>query len=244
LVKVDIRQFFESVSEIQAYRVFENMGYASLVSFELARLTTRVFTKSRRYRFPHWNAWLRPYLIRDYVSTDGQLGHLPQGAPTSPMLANLSMQPLDEALAAIGAASAMVYTRYSDDLAFSTAAKSFTRTDARALVREVYTTMMRFGLRPHTAKTVLAPPGARKVVLGLLVDRDRPRLSRAFKKRLEDHMRGVRKFGPDRHAASRNFRSILGLRRHLQGLAGYAAEVDADYGAKMTEAVNDLSWPL
>ncbi len=42
LIKVDIRNFFESISEIAAYRVFhEQFGFQKLVSFELARLCTR-----------------------------------------------------------------------------------------------------------------------------------------------------------------------------------------------------------
>src|SRR5947209_7997371 len=43
-------------------------------------------------------------------------------------------------------------------------------------------------LRPHTAKTIISPPGARKIVLGLVVDRDGPRLTRQFRERLELHI--------------------------------------------------------
>jgi RNA-directed DNA polymerase len=41
LIKVDVRQFFESITEIQAYRVFSGIGYGKLVSHEMARLVTR-----------------------------------------------------------------------------------------------------------------------------------------------------------------------------------------------------------
>lgn len=44
---------------------------------------------------------------------------LPQGAPTSPWIANLVLRPFDEKLGAWCRARGVVYTRYCDDLAFS-----------------------------------------------------------------------------------------------------------------------------
>src|ERR1035441_4856114 len=38
LIKVDVRNFFESISEIMVYRVFRNFGFQPLVVFGLARL--------------------------------------------------------------------------------------------------------------------------------------------------------------------------------------------------------------
>jgi RNA-directed DNA polymerase len=46
LIKMDIMNFFESVTERQVYRVFEDIGYEPLVAFELARLCTRLGARS------------------------------------------------------------------------------------------------------------------------------------------------------------------------------------------------------
>src|SRR5690606_32777488 len=47
LVKMDVRHFFESIHEDAAYRVFRGFGYGALLSFQMARICTRLPTHSR-----------------------------------------------------------------------------------------------------------------------------------------------------------------------------------------------------
>ena len=63
LIKVDIRNFFESISEIAAYRVFhEHFGFQELVSFEMARLCTRVGHSSPFHSRLRWRSQRSRYL--------------------------------------------------------------------------------------------------------------------------------------------------------------------------------------
>ena len=78
-------------------------------------------------------------------------------------------------------------------------------------------------------------PGARKIILGLLIDGDRPRLLPEFKRRLEVHLRGVEKFGLPEHATHRHFDSILSMINHVDGRIAFAASVDADYAGKLAD---------
>ena len=115
LIKCDVEQFFESISEIQVYRVFLKAGYVPLVAFELARLCTRTYKSSPRYKLKRWRG--RPYKqIASYF--DSFVGHLPQGAPTSPKLSNLVMQDFDSELSNLANESNLTYTRYADVLFF------------------------------------------------------------------------------------------------------------------------------
>jgi RNA-directed DNA polymerase len=226
LVKMDAQKFFESISETKVYVVFRKLGYGPLISFELARLCTRVDSKAPRRKAPWFHSTSRG--ISFYMTTE--LGHLPQGAPTSPMLANLAVYWLDYRLAHLAKKEGFIYTRYADDLTFSTVLDVSRETAAR-LANRVEQEMKCFGLEANRQKTKIAAPGARKIVLSLLVDRDRPRLTRAFRDNLETHVFALTHpdIGPLRHQTRRGFASVIGLHRHVEGLLHYAHHVDPEW---------------
>lgn len=244
LIKIDVRRFFESISEIAAYRAFLEFGYQPLVCFELARLCTMIAGTVRgdpaRWRV-HGTGRIG---IPAYMSR--HVGHLPQGAPTSPMLANLAVRGLDEFIAAIAARRGLAYTRYADDICLSTRSSTFDRRMAASVVGDVYEAMSRVGLSPNIAKTRISPPGTRKVVLGLNVDREHPRLPRDFRDRLRQHLHFLTRegCGPARHAEKRGFTSLLGMRDHLYGLIAYAGQVDATFAAECKTTFARVAWPI
>lgn len=99
---------------------------------------------------------------------------LPQGAPTSPVLANLAARPLDRAILALirDLPGELVYTRYADDLTISSPYEI-----DRSVLGEVLKAITRSGFRPHPAKIVLASTlkgsphfRQRLTVTGLVVD--------------------------------------------------------------------------
>ncbi len=99
VLKLDLKDFFPTVHYRRVKGIFEMLGYGAAVAAVLAGLTT--------YR---------------QKLADGTVvwpGVLPQGAPTSPALANLACLRLDRRLAALAAKCDATYTRYADDLTFS-----------------------------------------------------------------------------------------------------------------------------
>lgn len=225
LLKLDIHDFFESVPERSVYDVFRAIGYQPLVSFELARLCTRPWVDPPEDR-------REARTVRNYSSRGIELyrreltGHLPQGAPTSPMLSNLACVGLDGRLSALARSARLAYTRYSDDLTFSGPPGTFDRSGAVAMVEGVRDILRSHGFRMHERKITIIPPGGRKVVLGLLVDRERPRLPGELRRRLSNHVRGVEGFGIAAHAAERNFQAPTGMINHIAGLLRFARDVD------------------
>jgi RNA-directed DNA polymerase len=238
LLKMDVRHFFESISEQQVYSVFRSLGYRALLSFQMARICTRLPC----HRRTTWRL-ARERSDRSLPYRLYALGHLPQGAPTSPMLANLTMQTLDLRLSLLAKKEGWTYTRYADDLAFSRTDKS-SRISAMRLSRRVAHELELAGLAHHREKTSISPPGARKVLLGVLVDSDRPRLTRAFRNNVETHLFALtnRKVGAAAHRQKRGFASTVGMRRHIEGLIAFAHQVDPDYAASLYAQLNTVDW--
>lgn len=238
LLKMDVRHFFESILERRVYWVFRTLGYTALLSFQMARLCTRLTqhgTAVARHQSGRGRAGL-PYWQHPQ-------GHLPQGAPTSPMLANLVMRSFDRRVEALANRAGWIYSRYADDLAFSRRDAS-SRGAAMHLAKAVEHELTQFGLVHHRGKTSIIPPGARKVLLGVLIDNDRPTLTRAFRNNIETHLYALTspKIGAGAHRTKRGFASSIGMRRHIEGLIAFAHQVDRDYAAKLYAQFNEIDW--
>ncbi len=181
--------------------------------------------------------------IRNYHCA--QEGMLPQGAPTSPMLANLVMRVADGRLTALADRYGMRYTRYADDLAFSTPAGSpITLEHVRAFRTQVLRVLKEQGFRPNLRKTVIRGPGSRRIVLGMLVDGKRPRLTREFKAALRLHLYYLSSplHGPASHAQARRT-GVSSLYYHVRGLIAWAHCVEPEYGAEVLARFRAVAWP-
>lgn len=246
LIKFDIADFFHNTSEKSVYWVYRRLGYQPLASFELARISTRVFKQgATRYRKSQWT------VSSDYEAIDGysdpRIGHLPQGAPTSPMLANLCCKQLDQKLADLAQNLNIRFTRYSDDITFSSWRREEKIWKWNFLVENVYKILNGCRYTPNKEKTVISPPGSRKIVLGLLVDGDKPRLTTDFRDNLRMHLYFANhpEVGVIRHAIDvRGFDSVWGFKNHLRGLIDFSNMVDPEFAANAMIKFNTIDWPI
>lgn len=97
-------------------------------------------------------------------------GILPQGAPSSPIIANMICQALDMHLWSVAKGYKLDYTRYADDLTFSTNNKYFLEREnhfLHAVKREI----MRAGFTINEKKTRLLFRDSRQEVTGLVVNK-------------------------------------------------------------------------
>jgi retron-type reverse transcriptase len=142
-------------------------------------------------------------------------GHLPQGACTSGLLANLVMLAFDNEVENYLRGQALRYTRYSDDIVISTDMASFSRVRALEIISQVQKFAQRYGFTLNNNKTRVITPGSRKFMLGLLVDRDGTHLPREVKDRIENSIRSLAKFGQIEVQA--NGRHLLNQSHYLPG---------------------------
>jgi RNA-directed DNA polymerase len=93
---------------------------------------------------------------------------LPQGAPTSPTLSNIICQQLDFYLSAVAKRFGLNYTRYADDITFSSMHNVYQKEGE--FIKEVNRIITSQNFNIKVTKTRLQKQGYRKEVTGLLVN--------------------------------------------------------------------------
>jgi retron-type reverse transcriptase len=160
--------------------------------------------------------------------------HLPQGAPTSPALANLAAFGLDRRLAGYAAANGLAYSRYADDLTFSGPDVAVPR-----LVAVVTEIARDEGFRINPRKTRAQHPGRRRTVTGLVVSGDRTGVPREYHDQLRAVLHDAATHGPE--AANRDL--VPHFRAHLEGRVGWVESVNPVRGRRLRAQLESVVWP-
>jgi RNA-directed DNA polymerase len=153
------------------------------------------------------------------------------------------MHDIDQRLTELAMTSNMRFTRYADDIVFSCIDKR-SGSSVRLVRNQILKVLNEAGFRPNLRKTVIRGPGDRKVVLGMLVDGNRPRLAKEFKDQLRMHLHYLshQNFGPAHHAVARGT-SIASIYHHVLGLIFWARAVERAYGSSLLKEFNRIEWP-
>lgn len=229
LFKYDLKDFFFCINEVKVFYLFNKLGYTPKLSFQMARLCT--ITKIKDYK-----RYIKKYSVNEQHI---ELGVLPQGAPTSPMLSNILTKPLDEKLTEISISENLVYTRYADDIIFS----SYENLSSKKIMEinsKVKKAIQSEYFILNKKKVSICKQGARKIVLGLLVHDEKPKLSRQKRKKIDSFLYAIEKFGWESVSNYYGFLNSLGLSHHLHGLITYAQYIDEDLGSKYRKRFNQL----
>ena len=208
-VKLDMTSFFESISERQVFHVFKKLGYKPYVSFILARVCTRVIdqrydkrviTDPKRWTTSKYYKFSNSLKTQDSLKNQlvNFLGHLPQGAPTSPLLSNLVCINIDKDLAIIAEKKHLNYTRYADDLVFSGDIDN--RTEASSLIRQVSKVLREEGFKVNSQKTKYCPRGTRQIITGICInDLEKIRIPKSYKDKVRQELHYIELFGVTNH---------------------------------------------
>lgn len=149
-------------------------------------------------------------------------GSLPLGARTSPRISNLVLASFDDDMSSLASDRGLRYSRYADDLSFSSDAQ-FDVSD------DVATVLGTHGFSLNAAKTRLFKRGQPMFVTGLAVsDSERPRLRKRLKAQLRADFYFVNKYGATEHEERTGRRAAK-----IMGQFLYARSIEPDYAANL-----------
>lgn len=219
VIKMDLKDFFPSVTFSRVKGVFRNAGYREQIATLLALLCTEP---------------PREVVMVDGVTHYVALGPrcLPQGAPTSPAITNTLCLNLDRRMRGLAEALGWRYTRYADDLTFSLPLSHKKHPKIGNLIGGVKMIVADEGFELHPDKTRIMRKGSRQSVTGLIVNEEgTPRVPRETRRMLRAAIHNQKQGKPLHEDES------------LFTLLGYSAFVymtDRELGAQWLEDLKPL----
>ena len=210
VIRIDIENFFPTVHYRRVFGFFAQ-HYGEEVAGILAHLTTH-----------------RPKLPDGTVVWPGAL---PQGAPTSPAIANLVCRRLDARLTALAKKVSANYTRYADDMTFS-----FHEPPARLgrFFWWVNAILQQEGFAENVKKRKVMRQGGQMTVTGLVVN-EKVGIPREDRRRFKAILANCRHHGIESQARGRP-----DFPAWLRGYAAYVRMVHPKLGEKWQTEVEEL----
>jgi RNA-directed DNA polymerase len=229
IVSADLADFFPSTPLRRVHGLFRSLGYPWAVARSLTGLVSTATPEAVFTRRPVSEG-------HNFSNRKLHAGrHLPQGAPTSPALANLCAWPLDQRLAGLARAAGGTYTRYADDIALSGDAAFATR--APRVVAAVGRIAAAEGYRLNASKTRLMAAHQRQCVTGIVVNAH-ANIARDDFDTLKALLHNCTRFGP----ASQNRTAATDFRAHLDGRVHWVEQVNPQRGAKLRRLYDAIPW--
>ncbi len=229
--KLDLRHFFPSIRRPRIRALWRSLGYPDGVAELLAALVTNAVPASE-LDVVRAQMSLDAFLEWERVLTSP---HLPQGAPTSPALANLVAFRLDCRLRGLAAKTGVDYSRYADDLAFS-GDRLFTRTLPQ-FRQWVLAILLDEGFSIQDRKTRTMAAHEQQQLTGLVVN-VHPQPPRKTFDDLRALLYNCVRFGPqsqnrDRHAHFRD---------HLLGRINAIGRYNLSRKARLSKLFEQIDW--
>ena len=232
VLRLDLEDFFPAFPAARVQALFRTLGYPEKVSDLLGGICTNAVPRA---------VWREPPQKFDPAEWyDARVlyarPHLPQGAPTSPALANLTAYRLDCRLAGLAKSAGAAYTRYADDLAFSGGPEL--RHSAKRFLAHASAIALEEGFGVNHRKTRILRRGVRQQLAGVVVNQ-KLNLRRADLERLEAILTNCGRFGPE----SQNRERLPDFRAHLEGRVGFVEMINPARAVRLKELFGKIHWP-
>jgi RNA-directed DNA polymerase len=232
VLRMDLRNFFASVPEARINALFQTLGYPEATARLLSGLCTNsaparvlrsIPSVGQRYRLP----------MKEQAQLERR--HLPQGAPTSPTLANLCALHLDMRLDGLAQAMECDYTRYADDITLSGGEALRRRVEKVSTLVAVLA--LEEGFEVNHRKTRAMHRSQRQVLTGVVVNR---KLN--LQRRTYDELKAILHNCARHGAASQNRGGHKDFRAHLAGRVEHLKSVNPQKGEKLEASFDRIAW--
>ncbi|PML81881.1 reverse transcriptase family protein [Enterovibrio norvegicus] len=217
VINLDMKDFFPSVSYKRVKGMFKHLGYSEELATTFALLATKRETQALEMDGKTW-----------HVAVGERV--LPQGSPCSPAITNVLCRRLDARLQGMAEKLGFTYTRYADDLTFS----SDDASKVQALLWRCQQIVTNEGFVIHPNKTRVMRQHQKQEVTGVVVNEGLS-VERKTLKRFRAVLRQVALDGPEnKHWGSGE------LFQSLAGYANFVAMVNPEKGIPLQKAVIHL----
>ena len=219
VINMDLENFFPTVAYRRVKGVFRKLGFSESVATVLALICSE--SEVAEVELDGMN----------YFVARGER-FLPQGAPTSPAITNLICRGLDARLARNAEKLGFTYTRYADDLTFSSGDD---KADVGKMIRRARYIVAEEDFKVHPQKTRVLRAGRRLEVTGLTVNQ-RVNVSRNELRRFRAVLFQIERDGPE----GKRWGNSPDVISAIEGYANFVAMVDAEKGKKFQEQVRRI----
>jgi RNA-directed DNA polymerase len=235
VLRMDLEDFFPGFAGVRVQSFFRTIGYPETVADLLGGLVTNAV--------PH-NTWRDVIKQPGFALGPGELwqvqsmyarAHLPQGAPTSPSLANLCCYRLDCRLSGLARSAGATYTRYADDLAFS-GGEGFAGCVER-FATQVAAILGEEGFTVQHRKTRIMRQSTRQHLAGLVTNQ-RVNVRRAQFDMLKAILTNCVRHSPD----TQNRDAHPHFREHLQGRIAFIESINPEKAKRLRAIFDKITW--
>jgi RNA-directed DNA polymerase len=231
VLKMDMQDFFPSIRAARIQTIFRTAGYPESVADRLGGICTNAVPRSL-WSDPALN--IDPLRLREARSLYSR-PHLPQGAPTSPALANLCAYRMDCRLDGLARSVGAQYTRYADDLAFS--GGKLLESSAIRFSIHVAAIVHEEGFCVNHRKTRIMRQGVRQYLAGLVINQH-VNVIREDVDLLKATLTNCIRFGPE----SQNRNSHPHFRLHLEGRISFVHGINPSKGMRLRALFDQIRW--
>ncbi|AUP80242.1 reverse transcriptase family protein [Flavivirga eckloniae] len=220
VINQDFKNFFPSVTYNRIKGVFKSLGYSNQVATILSLLCSepKILDIS--------------LLGEDYYAQQGER-FLPQGSPCSPAITNILCKKLDHRLSGLAKKYGFEYTRYVDDITFSSNNNNFKKITPLLKYSRYIVNSENFKLHPEKLRVMKR--NAKQEVTGVVVN-EKANISKKSLKRFRTLLFQIEKDGIEGKFWNKSGNVLA----QIDGYANFIYQIDQDKGVVYKKRVNAI----